>query len=60
MIDFGSEMKIRPATEAVKNLKVDRSEFDAAMKKLIATPPLRKANTTSAKRRSAVVRKPSQ
>jgi len=53
-------MKMKPPTEAVKNLRVDKSEFDAAMKKLIATPPIRSANTTTAKRRSAVQRKPSR
>jgi hypothetical protein len=46
-------------TEAVKNLKVDKSEFDAAMKKLIATPPIR-APKPAAKRHRAVRRKPSR
>jgi hypothetical protein len=36
-------MSKREVSEAVKNLKVDKAEFDAALQKLIATPPIRKA-----------------
>jgi hypothetical protein len=39
----------KPISDPVKNLEVDKTEFDAALKKLIATPPIRKA--TIAKRR---------
>jgi hypothetical protein len=41
--------KRRIVSDAVRNLEVDKAEFDAALKKLIATPPIRKA--TIAKRR---------
>jgi hypothetical protein len=58
MLDSG-QMPKHDVTEAVKNLKVDKSEFDAAMKKLIATPPIR-APKPAAKRHRAVRRKPSR
>ena len=35
--------KTKEVSDAVKNLKVDKAEFDAALQKLIATPPIRKA-----------------
>ncbi len=33
----------KPVSDAVKDLKVEKSAFDAALKKLIATSPIRKA-----------------
>lgn len=50
-------MNLKPPTDAVKNLKVDKSEFDAAMRKLIATPPIR--GTKPAAKRHRSDRKPS-
>lgn len=41
--------KTKDASDAVRNLKVDKSAFDAALKKLIATPPIRKADIPKAK-----------
>ena len=52
-------MRSAEVSESVKNLKVDKSEFDAAMKKLIATPPIR-ALKPAAKKHRAVRRKPSR
>jgi hypothetical protein len=46
-------------SDAVKNLKVGKSEFDAAIKKLISTPPIR-APKAAAKQHRAVRRKPSR
>lgn len=46
---LSSKRMPKPVSDAVKNLEVDKGEFDAALKKLIATPPIRKA--TIAKRR---------
>jgi hypothetical protein len=45
-------MKAKPPTEVVKNLKVDRLDFDAAMRKLIATPPVRAPKPAAKKHRS--------
>ena len=35
-------MPKRDISDAVKNLQVDKAEFDVVLKKLIATPPIRK------------------
>lgn len=40
----------KPAGEAVRNLEVDKVEFDRALQKLIATPPIR-GKTIKAKRK---------
>lgn len=47
---------MKTPTEAVKNLKVDKSDFDAILSKLIASPPKpvtpkRKARKAPAKRK---------
>lgn len=46
------KMRSAEVSDAVKNLRVEKSEFDAAMKKLIATPPIR-APKPAAKRHRA-------
>jgi hypothetical protein len=38
---FSNQMG-KPVSTAVKNLKVKKAEFDAALQKLIGTPPIRK------------------
>jgi hypothetical protein len=38
-------VKMKSPTETVKNLKVEKSAFDAAMRKLIATKPIHKPKT---------------
>lgn len=50
---------MKPPTEAVKNLKVDKPDFDAAMRKLIATPPIR-APKPAAKRHRSEQKQPSR
>lgn len=42
----------KPVSEAVKNLVVDKAEFDSALRKLIATPPLRAAAIAKRKTRA--------
>lgn len=44
--------KQKTPTEVVKNLNVDKSDFDAAMKKLIATPPIRAPKPAAKRHRS--------
>ena len=44
--------KLKPPTEAVKNLKVNKSDFDAAMRKLIETPPVRGPKPAAKRHRS--------
>jgi hypothetical protein len=46
----------REISQAVKDLSVDKTEFDAAMKKLIATPPIRSHAKTVPSPRSARAR----
>lgn len=48
----------RPVSDAVRNLVVDKSDFDFALQKLIATPPIRLADT--AKRKPRATRKASR
>ncbi len=36
--------KLREASETIKTLEVDKAEFDRALAKMIATPPIRKAS----------------
>lgn len=48
--------KSKPPIEAMKSLTVDKIEFDAAMKKLIATPPIRNQAKTVPSPRSARAR----
>jgi hypothetical protein len=44
--------KIETPTEVVKNLKVEKSDFDAAMRRLIATPPIRGPKPAAKRHRS--------
>jgi len=37
----------KPVSDAVKELKVDKEEFDSVLKKLIATPPISTAEVTA-------------
>jgi len=50
----GMKVQKRAASETVKNLVVDKAEFDRALRKLIATPPLRAADI--GKRKSGATR----
>ncbi len=42
----------KPVSEAVKNLEVNKAEFDEALRKLIATPPIRLSATEKRKPRA--------
>ena len=44
--------KMKEVSETVKNLEVDKAEFDRVLKRLIGTPPIRKAPARS-KRKSS-------
>lgn len=45
-------MQKKTTSEAVKNLKVDSAEFEAAIKKMIAAPPLRGPKPAAKRHRS--------
>lgn len=42
MLDCKQMANTKEASDKIKNLRVDKDQFDAALKKLIATPPIRK------------------
>ncbi len=50
-------MKSKPTTDVVKNLKVDKSDFDAALMKLIAAKPIHRSNKAT---KSSSAPKPSR